>query len=301
MLSENRPFDAYIEPARRRSEWWRVLIGLIVAGAIWFGSGIAFFTLVGTGALTAIGIEPDAVMTLAGEGRTMPPAGVMVFLLTFLGVWVGLWIVVRLLHRRPFGTLFHPSGAPLWRNMLGGVVLALGFYAISMVVYIAVLGLPERTDLPISVWLPWIVPILVGVVFQATSEELMFRGYILQQFAVWSRHPVVWAVVPSLVFAALHYDGGMEPGQRTRMLIHVLVFGLIAAALVWRTGGLGAAAGLHVANNWLAIAGIGVEGTALGYELWLFPPDTLERMFVFDLALGLAMLAAVVFFRRPAP
>ena len=87
--------------------------------------------------------------------------------------------------------------------------------------------------------------------------------------------------------------------MRWRMLVHIALFGLIAAALVWRTGNLGAAVGLHVANNIFAIGNAGIEGSALGFELWLFPAETLERMFAFDLALGLLMLAAVFILFRP--
>ena len=299
MIPESPAFHAYVDAARPRTQWWRVLIGLVLIGGAWFGSGLGLVVLVSGGLLTPLGIGPEAIGALTGESRTMPPEGVMVFLLTFLGLWAGLWVAVRLVHRRPFGTLFHPSGRPGVSSLLRGAALAVAFYAISMIVYITVLGPPQRSDLSLSVWAVWIVPIALAIVMQASSEEMLFRGYILQHFAAWSRNPVIWAVIPSLVFAVLHYDAGMEAGIRWRMLAHILLIGLVMAALVWRTGGLGAAIGLHIANNIFAIGGAGIEGSALGFELWLFPPDTLERMFAFDLALGLLFLAAAFILFKP--
>ena len=300
MLPESPPFHAFVAPARHRSAWWRVLIGLVVVGATWFGVSLALFALTGAGALSPLGLAPETVMPAGGSGRILPPAGVMLFLLTFAGVWLGLWIVLRLVHRRPFGTLFHPSGRPRGRAVLAGAGLGLALHAVGLAVSFAVLGAPERTGLPLWAWAPWVLPVLVGVIFQATSEELLFRGYILQQFATWSRHPLVWAVAPALGFAVLHYDGGMDAGMRTLMLTHILLAGLIMAALVWRTGGLGAAMGLHIVNNWIAIALVGIDGAGFGFELWLYPPDAMERLFAFDLCIGLALLAAIVLVRRPA-
>jgi len=292
-LPESTPFHAYVEPARAAGAWWRVVLGLAIIGGVWVGFGSGLIVLAQERAFAFAGIGPEDLGALAGSGRVMTPPGVMLFLLTFIGIWLGLWVAVRLIHRRPFDTLFRPGRRLHVRNAMRGAGLALAFYGISMVVYLAVLGPPERTGLPLSAWAPWVVPIALGVVMQATSEELLFRGYILQNFAAWSYNPVIWAILPSLAFAALHYDPSMDAGMRWRMLLHILIFGLIAAAMVWRTGGLGAAVGLHVTNNLFAIGGAGVEGAALGFELWTFPADTLERMFVFDLSLGLLMLAGV--------
>ena len=291
MITESRPFHAFIEPARERGAWWRVLIGLPLICMIWFCVGLGLFGLIRSSAL-----ESDA---LGVEGRLLPPAGVLVFLLTFLGLWLGLWVTLRLVHQRTFSTLFNPIGRPRARPILGGAALALGFYGVSILTYVTVLGPPERTGLPLAIWATWLIPMILGIMMQATSEELLFRGYILQQFAVWSRHPLVWAVVPALIFAALHYDAEMEAGMRWRMLVHILIFGLVTAALVWRTGGLGAAIGLHIANNIFALCGFGIVGSAIGFELWVFPPDTMARMFLFDLGTGFLMLAGVFVLFRP--
>lgn len=302
MIPQSPAFHAYIEPARAHGTWWRVLLGVPFILGTWFAVSMGLVALVSMGALAPLGLEPQTAMAIGSGGRMMPPGGVVVFLLTFLGLWAGLWVAVRLIHRRPFGTLFHPARRrPGAHTMLRGAVLVLAFHAISLTVYAVVVGLPARTDLPLSLWAVWVVPIVLCIAMQATSEELLMRGYLLQQFAVWSRNPIIWAVIPSVIFAALHYDPEMEAGILWRMLVHILIFAFIAAALVWRTGGLGAAMGLHIANNILAICAVGMEGSALGFELWLFPADTLERMFAFDLAFGALMLAGVFILFQPEP
>ena len=296
MIPESRAFHAYIEAARPGGTWWQVLLGIVVVVAVWFGAGLGLAVLISTGIFSAVGLGPGALDIM---GRTLSPAAMIIFLLTFVGLWAGVWIAVRAVHRRPLGSLFGPGGRLDRGDMLRGAGLSAAYLAVGLVAYIAIMGPPQRTELAFSEWAVWIVPVVLAICVQASSEEVMFRGYLLQHFAVWSRNPIVWAVIPTLIFAVLHYDPEMEAGMRWRMLVHIALFGLIAAALVWRTGNLGAAVGLHVANNIFAIGNAGIEGSALGFELWLFPAETLERMFAFDLALGLLMLAAVFILFRP--
>ena len=298
-------FEAYIAPARACGAWWRVLVGLLIVAFFWFGWSGLLLSAVSLGMLEPVGLGGNTAILSGAEGRRMPPDGILVLLLTFAGLWAGLWVALRLVHCRPFGTLFRPpgsgpsgfgpSGRPQGGTIRAGVLLALAFHAVGLTLYILFLGAPERTEMAFGTWLFWLIPIVLAIMVQASSEEVLFRGYLLQQFAVWSRNPLVWAVVPSLVFAIVHYDAQMEAGMLWRMLVHIAVFGLVAAALVWRTGGLGAAIGLHVTNNIVAICLFGIEGATFGFELWLFGEGALTRMFGVDLVTGLGMLALVLF------
>ena len=45
------------------------------------------------------------------------------------------------------------------------------------------------------------------------AEEALFRGYLLQQLAVRNPSPLIWMVLPALVFAALHIDPGAGAGD----------------------------------------------------------------------------------------
>ena len=103
-------------------------------------------------------------------------------------------------------TLFAPERrvrlGDFGKGLLVAAAFALGSTAIGLTI-----AEPVATTLPLAVWLAFLVP-LVGLVFlQATAEELIFRGYLLQQLALRSRSPLVWAVLPSAAFGALALDG----------------------------------------------------------------------------------------------
>lgn len=84
--------------------------------------------------------------------------------------------------------------------------------------------------------------VLLVVPFQAAGEEYLFRGALMQLIGSWTKRAAVPVVVTTLLFAAGHV-------YNIWGLLSVAVFGLTAAVLTIRTGGLEAAIGLHVANN----------------------------------------------------
>jgi membrane protease YdiL (CAAX protease family) len=91
------------------------------------------------------------------------------------------------------------------------------------------------------------------VFLQATAEELIFRGYLLQHLARLSRHWLVWAGLPSALFALLHWNPALGPREQWFYFAATFAFGLAAALTVRRTGSLATAIGMHWGSNVLAI------------------------------------------------
>ena len=60
-------------------------------------------------------------------------------------------------------------------------------------------------------WLLALGPVATVIFLQASSEELVFRGYLPQQLAARFGNPAVWGFLPSILFGALH--AGNMPGD----------------------------------------------------------------------------------------
>ncbi len=165
-----------------------------------------------------------------------------------------------------------------------------------MVFGLAVAGMPERTDLPLSAWAMAFAPLAVMVFLQASAEELIFRGYILQQLAARWRNPLVWAALPAFLFGLAHYSSGAQLGIGWHYVAVTLMFGLAAAALVWRTGSIAAAMGLHTGMNLFSLSGVGMEGVIEGTQLFLYDASGAKTLFIAD---GAATLAILLFVLSP--
>jgi membrane protease YdiL (CAAX protease family) len=168
----------------------------------------------------------------------------------------------------------------------------------------ALLGeFPSRSTLPLDLWLAWLAPMIVLVLLQVASEEIVFRGYVMQQLAARFRSPLIWVGVPAAVFTVLHAGAAPTPELSLAILAIVFTFALTAAALVWLTGSLWAAIGAHAGHNLPLLLFFGAAGDPLGGALWEYPrPESLADVYLtgaVELAVLVYVLSPLSPFRRP--
>jgi membrane protease YdiL (CAAX protease family) len=116
-------------------------------------------------------------------------------------------------------------------------------------------------------WLPWALPLIL---VQVTAEEVLFRGYLQQQLAARFAARWVFMLVPSALFAALHWNP-MAGSAAWLVIFTTFVFALIAADLTARTGSLGPAIALHFVNNVWGMLVISIQGGITGLAKWVTP------------------------------
>lgn len=285
-------FDDYVAPAREGARGaWRILATLLLLlGGLILGTLLGFFAL---GALGDAGLPrregPEALFaTLFGLAMGVPT----------------LWLGVRWLHRRSFSRVLGAAGGLRLRGVMEGAALALGLVAITQTAALAAgwmsLGRIEPPEIPI--WM--IVALALVVPFQAAAEELIFRGYLVQELAARSRFVLVWLLPPAALFTALHVTPDDGAADGLRIIGHISAFALFTSALVWLTGGLSHAIGVHTVSNWMALLifqpELGLSG--VGFIATRTEPGAELSLFLLDIA-GYAAslpLAALLFRRETA-
>lgn len=185
--------------------------------------------------------------------------------------------LLRLLHRRRPIWIWSVSPGIRWRFLLAcflvGVVVLVGLQFI-------VSGVPVLKPQPDIA--AFVVAILLTSPIQAAAEEVFFRGYVMQALGlVWRRE---WfAVVGSaLLFALFHGT------QNLPLFFHRFLFGLIMGVLAWRTGGLEASIGAHIANNlgaflWAALTTSVAQARAVQELTWVGAGEEIAAFAVFAL------------------
>jgi membrane protease YdiL (CAAX protease family) len=78
---------------------------------------------------------------------------------------------------------------------------------------------------------------------QTFCEEFLFRGYVTQGLLLATKRPLVTAAISGAIFASLHIPNGWPQAAGA------LLFGIVAAMIAMRTGGLAFTWGMHAANN----------------------------------------------------
>lgn len=287
------PHDAFADVALPRAEIWRTVLGLGLVALGYFGAVLGFFHLLLAALEPQIGAWAAArFVDSFGAGRTAP--GLTALLWSFLLLLLPVLLVLRLLHRRSLSSAIGPPRRAL-RDAVRVAVL-LGLLAVAMMPF-AVLSDAAGRRHDLSSWLLWLPVALPGLIVQVTTEEVLFRGYLQQQLAARFATPLAWMVLPAAIFAALHYQPQIMGDNTWLMMAAVFVFALLAADLTAATGTIGAAWGLHMANNTLAILVVGTEGPLSGLALFTRPiaPDSPEirPLFLLDIAMTVAVWAAI--------
>lgn len=258
------------QPAETRKQLWRTALGTLLVAVIFvaFTAGLVF------GGARFLGL-PEWML-----GAPTTPLTTAVYFLTFLGFHIGLVIVLPLLHRRGYTSLFGPSRRLNARHFFLGTAATLALAAaLYSLLALEHLLLPEGMSPPITqglalgTWAIWLVPALVLIFIQTLAEEALFRGYLLQQLRARFRSPLVWALLPSLAFGVLHYDPiTYGTVNAAAYVLNATVIGTLAAFVTLRTGNLAAAAGLHFGNN-ATIVLFGLNGSLDGFSLFTLTLD----------------------------
>ena len=280
-------FNAYIAPARLYPQIWRLLLGIMLILFIYAGFvGLVFWA--GFAYATPFGFLSwaNGVLTVQGAVPTL------IMLFTFTGMALGAIIAAPACHMRGPGTLFGP-----FADALRGFITAAGIVMLIYAAYSAVTFYlePPLPNLPLNDWL-WYLPYAVPLILiQSSAEELIFRGYLQQQLAARFNSRFFWMVLPSALFAALHWDPAMG-GNAWLVIAVTFSMALIAADLTEKTGSLGAAMGLHFANNIFALLFVSVQDTINGLALFVTPFDKADTADL-PLALGIDLILLLAIWR----
>jgi len=254
----------YIAPAQPSRALWRVLLGFFALVIGYFALLQGYFIFVDA----AFGAGNAAYISEVFNGLT--PQAMYLLLGSFVFMALPLTVLLPMLHKRGVRSLLGPL--PLAVRQFGTVLVPL----ILLAVVVAILppwdmGGPFAPNLPPVIWVALLPVSMVMVFIQVSAEELVFRGYVQQQLAARFASPVVWMVLPSVLFALAHYDPDGAGSNAWFLVIWAGVFGTLMADITARAGTLGPAIALHFMNNLLAIVFVSVPDSLSGLALFHAP------------------------------
>ncbi|MBE0679344.1 MAG: CPBP family intramembrane metalloprotease [Bacteroidales bacterium] len=238
-------------PFSGKNAFWRYFIGGIapflvsnIIGAIPLGIVIISHTLDGS-PLPQKGGMPD--FELMGIDLNLGLAlMVFPFILAFFTM---IWII-KPLHNRSFGSVVNGGRRVRWGKMMFSAFVWMAMSALWLLYSVRsdpgtyTLNNTTGTLLILAALSVSLIP------FQAAFEEILFRGYLMQGFAVLARNRWVPIVVTSLLFGLMH---SLNPEVKEygflTMIPQYVFFGLVFAVLTMLDDGIELAIGAHAANN----------------------------------------------------
>jgi uncharacterized protein len=238
-------FPRYIDlAAQGRNGWWRYVVGTVV---------IVFFWL-------AAAIVAEAILeSLSKGGAVKITATLESYLLLNLGhvgMVCGLFLTVRVIHKRPFLTLITPYRHFDGKRMAKGFGIWFALCAAAGIVDYLLHPTTYRYVLNPGKFFVFAPLILILTPIQACAEELLFRGYLIQGAARWTRNIGFLAVLSGLLFMAPHLWNPEVASAQTYsvpaigfILLCAYYFGVgfLLALITMKSNSLEIAMGIHTA------------------------------------------------------
>lgn len=255
-------FQPMISAAVQKPAIWRIVAGIATAVLlllVWLGATALALSFTES---TSFSRAFRAVV----EGDPTSPEGALKTLLIVAGLGFSTFLAARFWQDRSVGSLIGP-GVRTLRHFVVAAAITFLIAALSFLIPSPV-GAEIERNMEVAVWLWWLPFTVFALVAQTGAEEVFFRGYLQSQMAARFRNPLIWMIVPALLFGAAHYSPALPPMAGLAYFAFAALFGLVAGDLTARTGSIGAAWGFHFANNMIAIAFVALDGTVTGLGLF---------------------------------
>ena len=120
----------------------------------------------------------------------------------------------------------------------------------------------KQTDIQGWVVIAPALVVLVGWIVQGLTEEIMFRGWMLQNTGI-QLGPLPGAAFTIVLFSLAH---ALNPGITALAGLNLLLIGVLFTLIALFEGGVWAASGFHIAWNWTQsnVLGFKVSGLDVG-------------------------------------
>jgi membrane protease YdiL (CAAX protease family) len=159
-------------------------------------------------------------------------------------------LLIKVLHKSSFSETVNGTKKIRICRMLNGAAV----WGILMAVYLVMdyLISPENYILQFDLaqFIPLFLISILLVPLQTTSEELLFRGYLAQGVAAWTKSRWLAFLIPGLVFGLIHaFNPEVKAFGFWLAMPQYIFFGLIFGLVAILDDGIELPIGMHAANN----------------------------------------------------
>lgn len=238
-----------------KNNWWLYLVGIVAAffGYLFFQM-IMLIPLMAAATKQGIGIKeiaenpnilfnPDAI----GLNRSLLLAlmmGMFVFCLLFF------WIYIKYIQKKTLPSIITGFEKIRWNRYFFAFALwSILLVGLTVVSYIMA---PNEMELHFDggkfAVLVLVAALLIPI--QTATEEILFRGYLMQGFGLAFKNAIFPLIITSVLFGLMH---GSNPEAKAHglliMMPYYIFFGAFLGMLTLLDEGLELAMGIHCANN----------------------------------------------------
>lgn len=232
-----------------KNNWWRYLLtvilslvgGSLVAGLV-LGLLLIFLSVFASGGISNITNFIES--TINSPFTLVILVGISYSISFFL-----FYICLRFLQHKHLLKIINTVSGLRWKLLFKGLILwALILFILSLPDLIFNPGSYQITYNSGSFLILLIICLLVFPI-QASFEEILFRGYLMQGFSLVSKKPWVPLLITSILFGCVHFFNGTNIYTDLSIVASTFIIGMMLGVIALGDNGIETAMGVHIANN----------------------------------------------------
>lgn len=168
----------------------------------------------------------------------------------FVAAFLGFFIALRLIHRKRLISVITAFEKFRFRNFFFAFTLWASILLIAMVVTYFAAGDGFVLQFDLFKFLQLFLICLVFLPIQTLTEEVLFRGYMLQGLAQVFKNGWVPLIITSILFGLAHMSNPETTAYGSALMMsYYVLFALFLGVITLMSEGLELAYGIHLANN----------------------------------------------------
>ncbi|MDW8853060.1 CPBP family intramembrane glutamic endopeptidase [Flavobacterium sp. MMLR14_040] len=229
------------------NKFWKYLIGSVIIITASFIGQIPFSVAVLYKSFKDKAVFPTdnaEVMKMFEPNLTL-----FLVMISFAFAFAGIYFVVKYLHNQTLLSITTSRQKIDWERVFFSFILWAIFSVISF--FVIYFRAPEN-----FVWnfklVPFLILVAVGSILipiQTSTEEYVFRGYLMQGFANLSLNKWFPLLMTSLIFGSMHVFNPEVTKMGYIIMIYYIGTGLFLGVITLMDEGMELALGFHAANN----------------------------------------------------
>ncbi|NRS88298.1 hypothetical protein HNQ02_001212 [Flavobacterium sp. 7E] len=232
---------------KTENHFWKYIVGSII---IILASSIGQLPLVFAVSYDRLD-ENESIGSLSQSlmNQFEPNLTLFLMLISFVVAMVGIYFVVTKLHHQTFLSVTTSRKSVDWKR----IFFSFGLWALFTIITTLISYQMNPAD---YIWnfkpIPFAILVLISVVllpFQTSTEEYIFRGYLMQGFANLAKNKWFPLLMTSLIFGGLHAANPEVAKMGNIIFVYYIGTGLFLGIITLMDEGMELALGFHAANN----------------------------------------------------
>ncbi|SHM36921.1 CPBP family intramembrane glutamic endopeptidase [Flavobacterium xinjiangense] len=178
-----------------------------------------------------------------------PNLTLFLILISFVFVMLGIFFVVRYLHNQTMLSITTARAKIDWKRVL----FSFSIWAIFTILSTVAFYFSNPSDFVINFKpIPFAILVVIGTILipiQTSTEEYIFRGYLMQGFGNLAKNKWFPLIMTSVIFGAMHISNPEVSKMGNIIMVYYIGTGLLLGIITLMDEGMELALGFHAANN----------------------------------------------------